>query len=561
VGVNAALVELRAFSVGLRYPVARVPYPPPPPDKALLAPADRDPTALRARHWLLLLAITTLAAVVRTIGLGDYGMWVDEAHTWRDATMPLHGPEGFLATDRVLYSLSFFLLRGLLALGWIGETAADLRLPFVIAGVLTVPLVALCGRRLVGASAAVFAALLLAVHPWHVFWSQNARGYVFVVLAAVVVADRALAYAQRERLRDLLGTWLAIAIGTVSHATGGLLAVGFVAFLVLRRVRLGRRGLVWGLVGIVLVGFVLPWAVENWSPFQAFLRSKDRASLLHFVQTTGFWFRPLLLVLAVVGLWLLRSVGGRERAVLLGSLSLLPLAVLFALGAKVVLTTARYAICALPIVVWLAAFAAMQFGEAIGRAMRARSWARTLRVGVVPALLVIELCVQLVDYHGPQHGQRARWPEAAAFLQQQAGGRPIHVGTTNHPSMLWYLRPGQWRFVVPPEYQSNQIVPLMDWTVGQGVDHFKQSAHEPGAKNHVAWHRQQAKADGALLAFVVTGPELEEQEQRLADETKYPGVDGAIRAAIEAECRLALHLPCWVGPKDESISIYVLREP
>jgi hypothetical protein len=115
---------------------------------------------------------------------------------------------------------------------------------------------------------------------------------------------------------------------------------------------------------------------------------------------------------------------------------------------------------------------------------------------------------------------------------------------------------------VPPEFARNEVVPLMDWTVGKGEDHFQRpGAHAPGARNHVAWHRQRAKATGALLAFVVTGPELQEQERKLATRAEYRGIDGDIRAAIAAECQLALHLPCWVGPKDESISVYVLREP
>lgn len=542
----------------------RVPSSPSTHPQALLAPPPRQSaTAFTAWHWAGLLLVTALAAWLRTIGLGTYGMWVDEAHTWRDATMPLGGPDGFLATDRVLYSLSFFLLRGLLALGWITEDAASLRLPFVVVGIATIPLLAVCGRRLVGATASLLAALLLAVHPWHLFWSQNARGYAIVVLAAVVVADRALAFAQRERLRDLLLVWLAIALATLSHATGALLALGFLGYLLLRGARLGRRGAAWLLVAAVGLGVGLPWLVEEWAPFEGFLRSKGRPSLLHFVQTGAFYFRPLVLLAAGAGLWLLRIIGGRDRVLLLGSLAGLPLFAVLVLGGTVVQTTARYAICTLPIVVWLAAFALVQVGSAAAGSARATSvvWRRWLIAMAAPLLLVGDLAAQAAAYHGEQHGQRARWAEAAAFLRDLGGGRPLRVGTTNHPTMLWYLRPGQWNWRVPPESAANEVVPLMDWTVGQGVDHFKQRVHEPGAANHIAWHRQRAKAAGALLAFVVTLPELQEQEQGLATGDGYRGVDGAILAAIEAECRLALHLPCWVGPKDESIYVYVLREP
>lgn len=511
--------------------------------------ADGERTVLTRAHGWCLLAATALAAVLRFCALGDWSLWVDEAHTWRDATMPLSGDGGFLGTARAFYPLTFLLLRGLFALG-LGQDAASMRLPFVLIGIATVPLLGVCGRRLVGAWPAVLAAVFLAVHPWHVYWSQNARGYVVVVLAAVVTADRVFVYVRHDRLRDLFAVWAAIAVGALSHATGLLLAAGFVAFLVLRARPLDRRRVARLVVGAVLLAVALPWMVENLTPFQEFMRSKDSPSLAHFVQTTGFYFRPIVLLAAAVGLWQLRHFGGRDRALALGSLSAVAFGVLLVIGSRLVLTTARYAICALPIVTWLAAFAAAQLAAALLRVPGAAKWPRRLAAALLPLLVVGEHTWSLADYYTVQHGQRARWSEAAAYLREQAAGRPIRVATVNHPTLLYYLRPGQWAFQVPKEYAANRVVPLIDWMVELGVDEDKKHVCDPGAVAHIAWHREAARASRALFAFVVTMPELVEQDH-----------DGRLRAAITQECHLVRHLPCWVGPKDESIYVYVLKNP
>jgi hypothetical protein len=550
---SIAATDLRAFVAGFRYLALRVAEPTPTSrarTKVVLAFGER--TVLTRTHWQCLLAISAVALLLRLFALGEWSLWIDEAHTWRDATMPLFSAprvDGFLDSNRQFYPLTFLWLRGLLALGW-GQDEVSLRLPFVVVGAATVPLLGLCGRHLVGATPAVLAAGVLAVDPWHVFWSQNARGYAIVVMMAVVVADRAFAYVRSDRLRDLMVVWAAVAVGALSHPTGVLLLLGVAAFLLLRARPLVGRRLVHLGVGAVLAVAALPWAID-YLPFEGFMLSNDSPSLLHFLQTTGFYFRPVVLLLAAVGLWQLRAFGGRDRSLALGSLLFTPFVVLMVIGACRVLTTARYAICALPVVTWLAAFAVAHVAAAIGRATsRTARLPRLLAVGALPLLLVAEHTVGLVDYYTVQHGQRARWREAATFLQERAAGRPLRVSTINHPTMLYYLRPGQWEFRVPTQYAKNTVVPLIDWMVLEGLDEFKVKQHEPGASNHLDWHRQAARATGALFAFVVTLPELVEQDPT-----------GRLKATITQECELVLHLPCWVGPKDESIYVYVLKEP
>jgi 4-amino-4-deoxy-L-arabinose transferase-like glycosyltransferase len=480
---------------------------------------------------------------LRLLDLGTWSFWIDEAHTWRDATMPLHGEDGFLGSGRAMYPLAFLMVRGLLAAGWIGGDEASLRLPFALLGIATVPLLAFCGRRLVGNSAAVLAAVVCAVNPWHVYWSQNARGYAFVVFFACIAANRVGAYAVDHRRRDLLTALLAVAAGTLFHPTSAMQFAGIGAFLVLRRLATwSARTLVRVVAGIVVAGAALPFVAE-WLPFQEFLRAKDDPSLMHFAQTTGYYFRPLLL-LGGLGIVLSWQALGRSRAMLLACLAIVPFFVLVVIGGSIAKVTARYAICALPIWIWLASFACVHVGAAAASMRTRRRKFPVFAALPLPLLLLLESCLLLGDYYTTQFGQRARWREACEVAQQIAGDDPLRVLTVNQPTAVYYLHRDQWAKTEPERNPRAVVWAMLDWLVD--ADAGGSPLHEPGAANHLRWHRQQARLAGAHFVVIVTLPELEEMD-----------ADGAMWRALRQDFEIARHLPCWVGPKDESIYVFV----
>jgi len=490
-----------------------------------------------------LLLVTAIAAALRLWHLGEWSMWVDEAHTWRDATMQLVGEHGLLREDRVFYALTFLGLRGLLNLGWIGGDEFSLRLPFALVGILSVPVIAMCGRRLVGAWAAVLAAAFCAVCPWHIYWSQNARGYILVFLFAAIAANRAIVAIETGRARDLLATFAAIGVATLFHTTGGLLAAGFFGFLFLRRSAPRGRAVARVAVFALVVGLVLPWLVQH-SPFQDFVRSKgEELSVLHLVQTTAYYFRPLVLLVGAAGLWLALPVLGRDRTLLLGCLLLVPFFVLVAVAGQVAKVTARYAFCALPALLWLAAFACTRLAAAVTQSrIDGQSSVRTHRVAaaLLPVLLLAEYGLHDVWYHGSQHGQRGLWREACAMARERAGAGALRVLSTNEPTCLYYLRPRHWSSGNVDEYRKLSVWPLERWLIAL------EKVHPPGGEPHLRWHIDQAQRDVAQFVVLVTLPELQAKDQ-----------DGSVLATLRRDFELIAHLPCWVGPKDESIYVYV----
>lgn len=134
----------------------------------------RDP-----RPAVLLMA-TVLAAVLRIYSLGDHPLWIDEYLTWKflrpagdGASLWTQLRDSFQSplTIALLWPLS----RGACSEFW-------LRLPGALAGIATVPLGALLAARLAGRRTGEWAALLLAVQPFMIWHSQEARGYALTML-------------------------------------------------------------------------------------------------------------------------------------------------------------------------------------------------------------------------------------------------------------------------------------------------------------------------------------------------------------------------------------------
>lgn len=506
------------------------------------------------RQWMLILVATVVAAALRMYQLGVWSMWVDEAHTWRDATMPLTGERGFMEEQRRYYPLPFLLLRLLFGVSVIGYDEWSLRLPFALIGIVTVPLLAVCGRRLVGTWPAVIAACLLAINPWHIFWSQNARGYGMAVMGAVLAMHRLHKLFSTGRASDLLLAALFVVFTGASHPPAISLVLGFAGFLVVRqalrpKMRFGKLAVL-AVVAFLMVP--LPWLVRHYELFSNFQDSKGNPSFVHWMETVAYYFRPSVLLLGLLAMCLAPSALGRNRALYLICLVLVPMLVISSVGAQLVKVTARYAICTLPALMLLAGFVI----AAVARRMselpdvaRGRAW---LLAGVLPVLVVGDYLQLDVEYYRDQHGQRGRWREASQFVRDAAAERGavgLRILTTNHPTMLYYLRQRHWFVGETDPYPSIRVESVERWRFANGVDSNDNVLHEAGAGNHLTWHLRHAKENEQLFAVVLTMPELRE-----------PDFDGQLEAALMRDFELALYLPTWVGPKDQSIYVFLPKK-
>jgi hypothetical protein len=237
------------------------------------------------RFWLLIL-LTLLAFGLRAGSLTAQSLWRDEvdalcyAHEfphllWEalapervgDLRTPCACPPPPLPTDwtagtswqRVVRLLGpmirqngplyYFLLRGWIGLA--GHTEYALRFFSLLFGVLCVPLTAALGTRLLGRTAATFAAALMAASPYIVWYGQEVKMYALVP-ALVLLALYGL-----RRGMDEGGVWWALQVVATTlllytHIWGALLIPLQILWLLLEwpRWRPRWRG---GMVGMAML--------------------------------------------------------------------------------------------------------------------------------------------------------------------------------------------------------------------------------------------------------------------------------------------------------------------
>ncbi len=171
--------------------------------------------------WLV--GLTALALVVRVIGL-DSGLWADEIDSLVSSFRPP------LADIVLTFPRDnrhpFYSVLAHLAMAVFGEHNWVIRLPAVLFGAATVPLLYLLGTRIVGRREALLAAAFLAVSYHHVWFSQNARGYALLGTSAVLSAWLLLRCLDDPRKRFMVGYGLTIALGAWTHLTMVFVAAG-----------------------------------------------------------------------------------------------------------------------------------------------------------------------------------------------------------------------------------------------------------------------------------------------------------------------------------------------
>lgn len=220
--------------------------------------------ALLRRTILFLALVFWLAFGLRTINLGGRTLWYDEAFAVLFAEKGLDAMrEGTLSVVEGSAADVHPLLYYSLLHGWMraaGQSAVAVRLLSALLGVLTVGLVYRLARDGLGERTARVAALIVAVAPFHVQYSQETRMYALLVLTLTASAWTCW----RAWHSDRLVWWLAFGVlAGVSMYVQQLAAFYLLALGLLPLMYRDRRRMVW-MVGAGLVAMLvyLPWLVH-----------------------------------------------------------------------------------------------------------------------------------------------------------------------------------------------------------------------------------------------------------------------------------------------------------
>jgi hypothetical protein len=359
-------------------------------------------------EFSLLAGITLVAALLRFYKLGDWSFWGDEIFS-----------VGF-EEDGFNYS---FLRRSLagsmihLATATLGTSEWSARLFPALIGMISIPILYFPIKRLFGASVAILASGLLAVSPWHLYWSQNARFYslllLFYTLALFYLAigieeDRPwyfllsvifLGLAARERLVALF--FIPVILSYLS-----LLNILSSDNPLRHRLRYLLLPLTLGVV--LALFFVVPY-MRDMNQWLVNFGGPNNSPFWILAGTVSYIGLPVVCIGAAGAVYFFLS---RNQAILLVSLSAAIPLVLMAGIALFHYSANRYVFITLTSWTLLAALAIKELFAHLKGHLR-----------IFPAALVCLLFIALIKedvlYYQYQNGNRPDWKAAFAFIQSQ----------------------------------------------------------------------------------------------------------------------------------------------
>ena len=194
---------------------------------------------LRAMPWIA----PACAAALGLWQLGEPSLWVDEAFTASAihqsySELPAHVHWPYLTALKLWTTL-------------VGTSEVALRLPSVAGAVLSVVLLYGLARRMFGTHVALVSSLLLALNPFVVKWSQQARGYTLLLALSIASTWLFVRAREREEIRRSLA-YISVALLLVLwQFFSGVLLLAVHAFVARR----SRRALLWlAPVAVIVAG-------------------------------------------------------------------------------------------------------------------------------------------------------------------------------------------------------------------------------------------------------------------------------------------------------------------
>ncbi|MBP2647190.1 MAG: hypothetical protein H6Q77_814 [Gemmatimonadetes bacterium] len=184
--------------------------------------AVAGPGAFERSDRTILLVILAVSALLRLPGIWQFEVWQDEIYSIYEARDLIHSPFGPGGMElRPLYLLALHPLTMMAP-----RAIVLLRLPSLIFGLLGIAATWSLAYRNLGRNAALVAAGVLAVLPLHINASQIIRYWSLIYLLGALYAGALLRALASDRRRDHLMVLLWLLLGTLTHPTFAITAVG-----------------------------------------------------------------------------------------------------------------------------------------------------------------------------------------------------------------------------------------------------------------------------------------------------------------------------------------------
>lgn len=392
------------------------------------------------------LATALLGFALRTIGLGAQSMWWDEIFSVTVSRMPFPDWLNYVFfEDRsdlpgLFYQLSVWTQLGL--------SEFIVRFPSAFWGTLSIPMISSLGRRFGSRWVGLISAFLLALSPYHVWYSQEGRVYatvVFFVLLSVFLFLKLLAAPKR---------WIVIAIaatntiGLYLYYLFPLVLMAQMVFLILTRKRHQASAARWLLANAVAALLFIPWfgaviltggfarAAINWIPAAQWFDPAVSVFTLSVGTTSNpwnllNWITPLIFVaLAVYGVRAAR-LGSEGDTVKFHVLwFLLPFTFVFVISLPLIipqkrsLYSDRYLILELPALLLLVSYGAARMLER-----------RPVIAVIALVLAALPVMWSLAEMNSNPSYARDDWRAASSYVATHAD--PDHDEIALEASLTW----------------------------------------------------------------------------------------------------------------------------
>jgi hypothetical protein len=484
-------------------------------------PDDLPPPWIAA----LVAAVSLLGLAIRIHGI-DAGLSPLESRTWWLAQMPWR----FIARDSWYFPHLYELTHAMLPAGTVTE--ARLRLPSLLFGTASIPLIFLIGRRLFDPRVGLVAAFLLALSAPCAGYSQEARYYALLLFYAL-----ASLYSLCAALDDSRGTeaarrtaWVvycaATALGIRTHLFGIFpWALGLAASIIvgIRRPAALKAGLLSAAATLLLsVGqwlriarFASHHLTSDTTLWQTtYLRTARPGNI--FLQLLEEWNSETALIipglaLCALAVWLCRKTRPKQTALLAGWI-LLPLGSLFLLPSSHHFEP-RYFAFIIPAYLVLAA-------AGIGAIAEIPSAAR-MRAALLLLLLLAAAAVQTRTLLGRRNAPYPGWREAIAH---------VNAGCSEGDAVVFYP-PAQEEFLPRfyplsrrcRQYSAAYLLSDRPYRIAELIRRHPRlwliSRGFPSRTDRDGW----PAASGRLETYYSTGESVPFQELRVTEYRRRPG--------------------------------------
>jgi mannosyltransferase len=373
----------------------------------------RFPSWFRLGREGIIVGLMLLGLLLRACRLGAQSLWFDEAYTAAIAGMPLREGLRALIADGVHPPFFYLLESGMLTFG---GNEIWLRLPSLLAGVAAIPLLYELGRKWVGPRAGLLASALIALSPYHIWYSQDARMYALLgtlSILSMVFYDRLL---ERPSPWGFAGFGLTNALAYLTHYFAFFLPIIQLAHLVIHLRRHWRLLRSWAVTQALAAVPALLWVIAiagrdaqifgiGWIPTPVI---KDLPlTLMNFTMGVPAQVRLihwvlLVFALAAAGMAIRAKWTEPDRKTLALIWCFLPLAATFLISFRRAIYIDRFLIVSLGAWVLLLAAGAAQW--------------KGKRFALATAVLIGVFVFGLIQVNWTDRQTKEQWREAAEYL-------------------------------------------------------------------------------------------------------------------------------------------------